>query len=520
NIYYPGTVGTWVITGTYSDLVATATVYVFLSIKYSTITGIVSDILTKEQIKGATITLGTTFAITDTNGSYTLILTPATYTVSITHPDYYSLTGTIAPEDTVRDFSLCPKKRNIPQDAWTMFSMPALSNQIGVSAIGTLTPENLFEKKFKICRWDPEAEDMGGSQMRYREVETIEPNKGYWIKVYGEKATIPSGATPQETPVSIPLYSGWNMIGCPFTGFAEAKINEITQNLWTWTGKEYTLTSTLTPWQGYWIEAKTEATITLTKAQRHRGTKAQSLEEGLGWKIRLYAQSGEYKDNYNILGVAKEATLGIDRFDLSKPPAMEGLYCSFDGGLAKDIREEGQDSYIWNLNIQSQSIATLNWVIEGIPEDYEVWLIDGDKAIDMRKSSEFRVQSSELRIKAMKKGSGLVIEKLEITDLISYPNPSQGEVTFRTSLLTSGANLSAKLYNILGQVVKEQELTASTSKSWAKFNPNTQSYIYESLYSCLNNSNQKLANGLYFFQITAQEAGKQVSKIGKMVISR
>jgi len=213
----------------------------------------------------------------------------------------------------------------------------------------------------------------------------------------------------------------------------------------------------------------------------------------------------------------------VDRFDLLKPPAMEGLYCSFDGGLAKDIREEGADSYLWNLNIQSQSPTTLSLVIEGVPEDYEVWLIDGDKAVDMRKNTEFRIQNSELKIKVMKPEAGLVIEKLEITDVISYPNPTSGEVTFKANLLTSWAGLSAKLYNILGQVVREQELTPSSSKSWARFDKSSQSYIYESSYSCQNNFNQRLANGLYFFQITASENGKSVSKNrknGDKVISR
>ncbi|MFH0774747.1 MAG: right-handed parallel beta-helix repeat-containing protein [bacterium] len=529
NTYYPGTVGTWTITGTLSNLVATATVFVSLSIEYGTIIGRVLNILTKEPIQGATITINSVSTTTDLNGSYTITITLPTitigspfplptgpYTITVSSTSYYESKESfyLSSKITQKDFSLCPRKRNIPQDTWTMFSIPVMPDQIGAS----LTPEKLFERvpaNFKICRWEPQAEDMGGSQMRYRVVDKIEPNKGYWLKVYGEQANILSKGEPQEDPVSIPLYTGWNMIGCPFT--KPASING-SYTLWTWTGKGYVTSTGLSPWQGYWIQAKTDTTISI-KIQNPK-SKIQNLEENLDWKIKLYATSGKYEDNYNILGVAKDATLGVDRFDLSKPPAMEGLYCSFDGGLAKDIREEGADSYLWNLNIQSQAPTTLSWVIEGVPEDYEVWLIDGDKAIDMRKNSEFRIQNSELKIKIMKPNTGLVIEKLEITDLISYPNPTSGEVTFRANLLTSGAGLSARLYNILGQVVREQELTHTPSKSWARFDKNSQSYIYESGYSCLNNSNQRLANGLYFFQITASENGKSVSKIGRMVISK
>jgi len=502
------TLGIKTITVTFDSLLLASNFLLLPS--YGTISGRVLDIVTNKPISGATVTTDSTITTTDKDGYYTLVITP---TVSVTSSDYYQAAKTVSigtGNITSKDFSLCPKKLNIPADTWMMFSLPVLSDAIALDKLFETAPD-----KFKICRWDPQAEDLGEPQMRYRVVDTIEPNKGYWLKVYGEQATITSKGESQEALVPITLYPGWNMIGCPF--IKPATIDS-TATLWTWTGTEYTTTTQLIPWQGYWVKAETETTIKCRI--QNSEFRIQNLEKELSWKIKLYATSGKYKNSYNILGVAKEANIGIDRFDLSKPPAMEGLYCSFDGGLAKDIREEGQDSYTWNLNIQSQSPTTLSWVIEGVPEDYEIWLIDGDKAIDMRKNTEFRIQNSELKIKVMKPEAGLVIEKLEITGVISYPNPSSGEVTFRANLLTSGAGLSAKLYNILGQIVREHDLTPTQGKSWARFDKNTQSYIYESGYSCQNNSNQRLANGLYFFQITASENGKQTSKIGKMVISR
>jgi len=103
----------------------------------------------------------------------------------------------------------------------------------------------------------------------------------------------------------------------------------------------------------------------------------------------------------------------------------------------------------------------------------------------------------------------------EIKIITSYPNPSSGEVTFRSTLLTEGADLRVKLYNIIGQVVAESGLISKKD-----IDAEAQVCIYSSKFSGLNTSNQPLANGLYFFQITASENGKSISKIGRMVISR
>jgi hypothetical protein len=322
-------------------------------------------------------------------------------------------------------------------------------------------------------------------------------------------------------PVNIKLFPGWNIIGAPFTQFAEFSSDATEPLLWTWNGKGYETSTTLTPWSGYWIWAETETTVELKI--KNAKLKMQNAEEELDWKIEIYARSGKYQDDYNILGVSKKASSGYDRgIDISKPPAMEGLHCSFDRGLARDVRKAGRDSYTWNLNISSSAPVTLRWKLCNLPEEYGVWLIDGDKAINMKEHSTFNIAHSTLKIKVMKPGTERIIDILQIADIIAYPNPARSEITFQVKALTKNAALSVTIYNIVGQIVRKQELTHSPKSkySWAEYIPSQDLYIYESLYNCKNNAGQTLSKGLYFFKITATEDGESTSKIGRMVIKR
>ncbi|MEW6103182.1 MAG: T9SS type A sorting domain-containing protein, partial [bacterium] len=180
-------------------------------------------------------------------------------------------------------------------------------------------------------------------------------------------------------------------------------------------------------------------------------------------------------------------------------------------------RSEIKDINIWDISItkNTNEPITLSW--EGdFPDGYDAWLIEGNQAIDMRKSQESGVKSRELKVKIMKPNSGLIIETLEITNITTYPNPAKNEATIRISAKTSNANLKMEVYNILGQKVREESFGLLPSR----FSQSEQAYIYEAGYSCTNAFNQKLSNGLYFLKIIASEDNKETSKLSRMLIKK
>ena len=99
-----------------------------------------------------------------------------------------------------------------------------------------------------------------------------------------------------------------------------------------------------------------------------------------------------------------------------------------------------------------------------------------------------------------------------------YPNYINGIYeTFKKVFQKIPTSFVSKLYT------KKQKKLINDKKDIERkkaIDEKAQVCIYSSKFSCLNTGNQKLANGLYFFQIEASQNGKTVSKVGRMVIKK
>ncbi|MFH0774621.1 MAG: carboxypeptidase regulatory-like domain-containing protein [bacterium] len=526
-------VNTAVITGTDTcghAIFATATASTQAK-RMAKISGRVWDLLTKDGIGSATVTMGGKIATTTANGSYTITnITPGDYTLVVGSPEYYPATRIVnITSDSTQDVGLCPLSRNIAANTWRMGSPPAnpldattvSGNTISIGKdLGTI--DQLGGLEMRTYRWNQDASD-DPLYSKYIRPPVIKTGESYWFKSYGNSVNLKVDGIANSSTQTIPLSSGWNQIGNPFNFMVEKEnikigTQSLSSDLWGWTDTEYKSSDAILPWKGYFVYADMPCNLTISPTP-YDGTGVNVLSildaSPVEWSIKLSARSGIYSDTENLIGVGKYGKGTLDR----EPPIPWGSYVRLSiGGFARDIRERMEDSNVWNISLLSNETGepvTLSWSdVSAIPKEYGVWLIDGDKVIDMRKNSEFRIQNSELKIKVAK--GGIINEKLEITEVISYPNPTSGEVTFRSTLRTGGADLKVKLYNIVGQVVAETGLL-ETKKA---IDEKAQVCIYSSKFSCLNTGNQKLANGLYFFQIEASQNGKTVSKVGRMVIKK
>ena len=507
------------------------------------ILGTVCDLLLDRPIDSATVKVKRQrsedrIQMTDGNGKYIFDkhrLIFGTYTLTVTREGYYPATRTVKLRlTTTQNIALCPLKRNIPANTWKMWSSPAAIPEAASSANGNTIIvgsnlgriDNIGNLEIRCYRWDANADD-DPLYGKYRRPLEIRTGESYWLKSYGAEANLLVGEVVNSTTQTINLASGWNQIANPFT-FIVAKNNikvgtetlndssKVSSDLWGWTDTEYSSSLAILPWKGYFLYAHEPCQLTVPPVPCDDSSISVSiLNDNYLWSIKLSASSGIYSDRENFIGVAKN---GKGDFD-PEPPIAMGSYVRLSiGGFASNIREKMEPCNIWEISLLSNETGepvTLSWSdVSCVPKEYGVYLIDGDNVIDMRKSQQSIVNSQQLKIKVAK-GGGLINERLEITEVISYPNPTSGEVTFRSTLLTGGADLKVKIYNIVGQVVKETGLISDKA-----IDEKAQVCIYTSKFSCLNTTNQRLANGLYFFQIEASQNGKAVSKIGRMVISR
>ena len=79
----------------------------------------------------------------------------------------------------------------------------------------------------------------------------------------------------------------------------------------------------------------------------------------------------------------------------------------------------------------------------------------------------------------------------------SVPNPAR-EGVWIPYQLAEGAEVEIRVYNILGQVVKNIDIGYKPKRFYKSLEQNS-----TARWDLTNNSNQKVANGLYFYQLKA-----------------
>ncbi len=103
--------------------------------------------------------------------------------------------------------------------------------------------------------------------------------------------------------------------------------------------------------------------------------------------------------------------------------------------------------------------------------------------------------------------------ELEIRNPLTYPNPMTDDCTFRFEL-SQNAEVSIKVYTVAGRLVKKYPLV-----------PFQVGYnVYPESWDGRDQSDDVLANGVYFFKIHAKTANEEktvtADKIGKLIIAR
>lgn len=234
----------------------------------------------------------------------------------------------------------------------------------------------------------------------------------FWVNLSTDSPARVKGDQLEGKACRIPLYPGWNMIGCPFpfpvdwngcqveyrgvTKTLTQAVDEewISGSLYSYQPGGYTWANApagqLHPWEGYWVKVKvTDGPIALWVPPVESGIGSLTGRQGPedGWRLRIgaTAQSGA-RDTHNFIGVSRAARDGADNADVEKPPVPSAGTVSLrllEGGraLAQDLRAADLgNGKSWEFEVTTdlaQERITLTWPdLSTLPKNLEVRLKD------------------------------------------------------------------------------------------------------------------------------------------------
>jgi len=300
--------------------------------------------------------------------------------------------------------------------------------------------------------------------------------KGNWIF-----NTIVSAAPLNgNQEIEIKLHPGWNLITNPFdTTVAWSKIqaaNSITEPIWFY-NDAFTQSANFDPYTGYYFDNATNLTTLRIPYAVYFSPSASSAEiETSGWRVEVTLSSADFHEKATSFGVSKEASDGLDRFDLRKPraigavpsvsfhrPYWDASYSAF----ATDIRSEFDEAQSWEFNVSAipGSFSRLSFSdIKRTPSHFEVYLIDLGKAqhINLQHDSvySFTPATTISKFRVLVGKDEAVQEKLNAVLLPTtfdvsnnYPNPFNPSTTISVALPFM-TEIELRVYNIMGQEIK------------------------------------------------------------------
>ena len=287
--------------------------------------------------------------------------------------------------------------------------------------------------------------------------DTFHRGTGYFLYTPNGAALTQDGIGNDAGTINIPLATGWNLIGAPYSfpvDFSQLNILDgaatvsvptaqsetnpaIGSALFTYLGAGYTLATTLDAYHGYWLYAFRPLTLVCTPAARTTRAARIAGNNTDGWTLNLTAQAGEQHQAPAYLGVSRAATDGFDRFKATAPPIFgdQNVSVAFDhsdwgdksGKYIMDVRSQGLTSQTWNFTVTS-SVAntpvTLRWPsVATIPGKQSLLLtdLDSSQTVNLRNQGSYVIPASDKPITRhfalIMKRAGTI--KLRLSDVVA-----------------------------------------------------------------------------------------------------
>ncbi len=417
----------------------------------------------------------------------------------------------------------------------------------GVSLVSTPiqllepSPQTVFgfasPEETKVAWWDPQKQ----GDIKYRfadEIPTIEPGKGYFVKLPSERTLQWTGLPArisEDGRYILSLQRGWNLIGLPRPGSVplnEIQVKRPNENTaipmvnpnnplvepyaWTYSNAEhrYQLVypevgefSTLDVFKGYWVYAHEPCQL-LIPAQSRSALMTRKRSQMDGWFFRIEAEAGEFRD---VVVVGKSA----NRMWAQKPPATpEGqtvrLSVIDEQGRAWGAAlSDGDRRMRWRLLLEAdkgvEKVALRFPDLGYLPKGLSAYLVDevtGQRRY-LRTTPAVTITLSPDRSTTEQRTFQLIVVPGE-TGLLRIvglkAEPLRGGGAAIQFSLTRPAQTQVEILTLTGRLVTVLENAQNRSAGQHRI-----------LWQGRNGNGQLVPNGLYLIRITAtDDEGRQV----------
>jgi len=315
---------------------------------------------------------------------------------------------------------------------------------------------------------------------------------------------------------SIPLHSGWNIIGVPFDQSIPWQAVIAANNLPANTGVfgfngSYAQSQSLAPFTGYYyFNTLNSGSLRLPYPFGISVSPAVQLQTE--WAAQIAYSSDYNKDEENFIGIGSTMKAGTEStFNQHKPPFFQDLgllyfeHPEWDNTFSRfstDIRPSLGEGQAWNFEVSNprKSKSTLEFRgLDSIPARAEVVLINLDNStpVDLRKAPKYTYQQVAPKMQfRILVGSKEFVQKQVKTLLPStfaleqnYPNPFNLSTSISV-LLPQSQKVRLDIYSVLGQHVKtlvDDQLSAG---------------IHTYIWDARDASGEVVASGVYFYRLS------------------
>ncbi|MBI4777318.1 hypothetical protein HY792_00095, partial [Candidatus Desantisbacteria bacterium] len=298
--------------------------------------------------------------------------------------------------------------------------------RIGGEKEGTITVSRTFSNNWNLCSIpllltnpEPEAIFPGSRISRFvaskyvayeqeGDFGTITPGVGYWLKTGSTITTNFTGHALENGTYSIPILSGWNLIGNPFIfgvgwnnilfsyGTVTEKVSDgriIKDGIYQYgtdkNGKagyimdRYKDNPAMKPWEGCWLYSSMSGNLKIPAipSQPLAALAPELLQDPRNWEVKLSVSTDKSIDKDNYLGIAGDANDGYNKYCLFEPPdgypPYVSLYFPIDdsetfGKFACIYKSPlvSNSPKVWDFEVLTDGMqntdVTLQW--QGIPD--------------------------------------------------------------------------------------------------------------------------------------------------------
>jgi hypothetical protein len=332
-----------------------------------------------------------------------------------------------------------------------------------------------------------------------------------------------------QTPFTILLKKGWNLIGNPFP--YTISWNDVlnanpgfTTELMVFDKKNVSLSAEelLKVFSGGFVFSDGNTSLNFPVTLQATGGRIRSNDEGdlpaedpLNWVLPISLVQGEVTNTVSGIGMNASAQAGKDRYDRVTPPRFmrylefNSKSPDFDYDLSQDVVDP-RDNHKWSFRIESNSNETvqLNWNKQMVPT-HKAQLILHDQTkqvlIDMAKCDTYSTVSGANITIHYRSSFQIEMDYVELGK--PYPNPFSREITIPFDYsVEANSHGELTVIDLSGRIIAQ--VVADL---------NDQSAIKSIRWNGDTHSGGQVAAGVYIYQLRLNRGTETLTFNGKII---